>query len=73
MKNVLTFDVFVDKTETYTLTREEFDKINLENNLGLNFDNLTVNDIYFLLGFLSDEYITDTTTEHTEIDDIYFK
>lgn len=73
MKNVLTFDVFVDKTETYTLTREEFDKINLENNLGLIFDNLTVNDTYFLLGFLSDEYITDTTTEHTEIDDIYFE
>lgn len=73
MKNVLTFDVFVDKTETYTLTREEFDKINLENNLGLVFDNLTVNDTYFLLGFLGDEYITDTTTEHTEIDDIHFE
>lgn len=73
MNSVLTFDVFVDKTETYTLTREEFDKINLENNLGLVFDNLTVHDTYFLLGFLGDEYITDTTTEHTEIDDIYFE
>lgn len=73
MKNVLTFDVFVDRTETYTLTREEFDKINLENNLGLSFDDLTVNDTYFLLGFLNEEYITDSTTEHTEIDDIYFE
>lgn len=59
-KDILQFDVAVDITETYTLTRDEFNKINQEYDLGLDFDNLTDSDLYDLFANLGEEHITDT-------------
>lgn len=58
-KDILQFDVAVDMTETYTLTRDEFNKINQEYDLGLDFDNLTHSDLYDLFANLGEEHITD--------------
>lgn len=72
-KDILQFDVAVDMTETYTLTRDEFNKINQEYDLGLDFDNLTDSDLYDLFANLGEEHITDTDyRDYTMLSHEYF-
>ena len=67
MSKVLTFDVSVDEINTYALTEVEFNEINEENELGLDIDNLSEDDIATLYSYLTCYNITDNTTHFVEI------
>lgn len=67
MKKFVSFDVYVEETNTYTLTEEEFNKINQDFGLGLDIDNLSKDDFEVLYSYLDDEDITDSNTRYSDI------
>ena len=73
-KDVLQFEISVERTDIYTITRTEFEKYNKEFELGLDFDNLTHEDLYKLMFELDDSYITDINhRDCTVLDYEYFE
>ena len=69
MNNVLEFDVSVEKTKTYRISRKQFDKLNKEFELNLDFDNLSTDDLYKLFFEMDDTYIYDIEYRDTTIFD----
>ena len=67
MEKFVSFDVYVEETNTYTLTEEEFNKINQDFGLGLDINNLSKDDFEVLYSYLDDEYITDSNTRYSDI------
>lgn len=67
MTDILEFDVAVEKTKTYRITREEFDRINKEFDLKLSFDNLSKDDLETLYFELDDFYVYDINHKDSTI------
>ncbi len=73
----LKFSVDITETNEYMITEEEFNKLNLENDLKMDFENLSSDDIEVLYSYLGPDNITDSTchnstfwTEDVEIIDL---
>lgn len=67
MIKFVSFDVYVEETNTYTLTIEEFNKINTEYELGLDINNLSKDDFELLHSYLDDSFISDNSTHWSEV------
>lgn len=67
MNDILEFDVAVEKTKTYRITREDFDRINKEFDLKLSFDNLSKEDLETLYFELDDFYVYDINYKDSTI------
>lgn len=67
MEKFVSFDVYVEETNTYTLTEEEFNEINKKFNLGLDINNLSKDDFEILYSYLGDEFITDSNGRYSDI------
>jgi hypothetical protein len=58
----LQFSVSVSEVNTYSITEDEFNTINEVNNLGLDFNNLSDDDIETIYSYLECNDIVDTNT-----------
>lgn len=69
-EKVLKIDMYVSAINTYELTEDEFNKINQENDLGLDFNDLDERSADILYSYLDDTYIVDSDTVNCYIEEI---
>jgi len=69
---ILTFDVVVNKIDTFKITREDLEQLIKDNKLDINIDNITKDDIDLIYGWIESGHIFGThiinnTVTHYEV------